>query len=266
MEVTILANQRRPGVGRRPVSENRRAWLPQQARFCPVLEDASRSGYLVYPPLAPDEAFQVRLLPQGIFRLSLLADPGGSAGLRPLFVMDVTPSAGTGGVDAYDLRFTEEGSGLDAASAQEIVDTMVTNVNSPPGGIGLRGAFDFVTPEGWDTLYVGLLNEVQRPTVPTLTARVETDWYAQPTEFRYVLQPGDVLSASGEAPIGQVLFVPRTEVTLRHGEPSDAAAFGERQRAYWTERSAQERATNFGATYSYHYRDIQKARRTEAEG
>jgi hypothetical protein len=263
MEVLILPNQRRPGVGKAPAAENRRTWLPQQARFCPVLEDASRLGYLVYPPLAPTEALQVRLMDNGLLRLTLFADPGGSAGLTTVFVMDIRPSAGSGGVDAYDVRFVEEGAGLEAEQVRALVDTLVTNVNAPPGAIGLRGAFDFVTPPGWDTVYTGLLNEVQRPSAPVLTARIETDWYAQATEFRYVLQPGDILSASGQAPIGQVFFVPREVVSLRVGGEADAAAFAERQREYWTERASQERATNFGTTYSYHYRDIQKGRRAE---
>ena len=266
MEVVILPNQRRPDVGRAPASENRRTWLPQQARFCPVLEDANKTGFLVYPPLTPTEAFQVRLMDNGLLRMSLFSDPGGSAKMSPVFVIDVRPSAGTGGVDAYDVRFVEPGAGLDAEGARSLLDALVTNVNAPPGGVGLRGAFDFVTPSGWDSVYLGLLNEVQRPVVPALSARVETDWYPQPTEFRYVLQPGDVLSASGQGPIGQVVFVPREPVTLRAGTDGDAEAFTERQREYWTERASKERSTNFGTTYSYHYRDIQKQERSGERG
>lgn len=263
MEVLILPNQRRPGIGRVPARENRRTWLPQQARFCPVLEDGSRLGYLVYPPMEPHEAYQIRLMEHGLLRFTFFADPGGSAGLQTIFVMDIKPSAGDGGVDAHDVRFIDQGAGLDPDQVRSLVDTFTTNVNAPPGAIGLRGAFDFVTPAGWDTVYTGVLNETQRPTVPVLTARIETDWYPQPTEFRFVLQPGDILSASGQAPIGQVLFVPREPVELREGSAADAVAFTERQREYWTERAAKEQATNFGTTYSYHYRDIQKGHRLE---
>ena len=39
-----------------------------------------------------------------------------------------------------------------------------------------------------------------------LVVRVETDWYAHETEFRYVLQPGEGISGSHSMPIGQVLL------------------------------------------------------------
>ncbi|MBM3140560.1 MAG: hypothetical protein FJZ92_10280 [Chloroflexi bacterium] len=260
MRVTIVPNQRRPGVGKLPVPENRRAWLPQQARFCPVLEDASRSGFLVYPPLATNESFQVRLLEHHVFRLSFfIEDESGTS--RRVAVIDYQPAAGTGGVDAQDVRFVEPAAPIDENDALALFDALTTNVNSPPGGIGIRGAYDFVTPEGWDTIYLGVLNEQQRPHVPTLTARVETDWYAQNTEFRYVLAPGDVLSAAGSAPVGQVLFVPREEMELHAASEEEVARFQEAGRRYWAERATKQRVTNFGALYTYHYRELQKARR-----
>jgi hypothetical protein len=261
MQIRILPNQRRPGVGRRPVPENRRAWLPQQARFCPVLEDASRLGFLVYPPLEDREVFQVRRLREETLRFTfaISAEDGTT---RPQWVLDVTSSAGGGGLDAHDLRFVEEGSGLGEPQVRALLDVFAVNLNAPPGGVGLRGAFDFVTPRDWDTVYGGVLNEVQAPHVPVLTARVETDWYPQPTEFRYVLAPGQTLSISGSTPVGQVMFVPRESVELLDGDDADRASFDERQRSYWTERAAEERVTNFGTVYSYHYRNEQKARRS----
>lgn len=260
MQVKVVPNQRRSGVGKRPARENRRAWLPQQARFCPVLEDASKSGFLVYPPLHPQESFQVRLTEQNALRLTFYV--GDASGMRaPAFAVDMTPSSGTGGIDQTEIVFLEERAGIDAAMVQQLVDALVTNVNGPPGGIGLRGAFDFLTPEGWDTVYTAVLNEPQQPTVPVLTARIETDWYSQPTEFRYLLQRGDVVSASGGAPIGQVLFVPRDEVFLADATAEEQVRYASAQQEYWSERHAKERMTNFGATYSYHYRDMQKAHR-----
>ena len=41
--------------------------------------------------------------------------------------------------------------------------------------------------------------------------------------------------------------------------------FANTQRAYWEERATKEHTTNFGATYSYHYRDMQKAHRSEGD-
>lgn len=261
MDVIILPNQRRPGVGRPPAAENRRAALPQQARFCPVVEDASRSGYLVYPPLMPEETLQVRYLEPGKMRVAVHRTPSGTSAPQPVWVIDITFSGGTGGVDAHDVVYLDESVGLEVSDVHAFMDALVTNVNAPAGGIGLRGAFDFVTPEGWDTVYSGIFNKTERPHFPVLTARIETDWYPQPTEFRYVLQPGDVLSANGQSPIGQVIFVPREAARLREGSEAERQSFLDRQQAYWQERSEKERATNFGTLYSYHYRDMQKARR-----
>ncbi len=264
MRVTILDSQRRPGIGKVPAPENRRAWLPQQARFCPVLEDASRSGFLVYPPLDARESLQIRYLEQTVYRLTFFVQDAGGMSHRA-FVADIQPSAGSGGVEAQDVRYIDPATKLDDAAVLALVDALTTNVHTPPGGVGLRGAHDFVTPEGWDTVYMGVLNEQQRPHVPSLTVRVETDWYAQNTEFRYVLQPGDVLSATGAAPIGQVLFVPREDVELAPGGAADVERFRESQRTYWEARSEKERVTNFGALYTYHYRDLQKERRGAGE-
>ena len=262
MRATILPNQRRSGIGKLPAHESRRAWLPQQARFCPVLEDASKSGFLVYPPLHPHESYQVRLTEKNAFLLTFyVAGPGG---LRaPAFAVEINASAGTGGIDQPEIVFIEESAPLTEELVMEMVDALVTNVNGPPGGIGLRGAHDFVTAEGWDTVYLGVLNEPQQPTVPVLAARVETDWYPQPTEFRYVLQRGDMVSVSGDAPIGQVLFVPRESVELVAGDDADRARFDEAQEEYWEQRRLKDRTTNFGTTYSHHYRDVQRANRRE---
>lgn len=259
MDVTILPNQRRPGIGRRPARENRRAWLPQQARFCPVLEDGSRLGYLVYPPLEDPEVLQVRRVRDEMLRFSF-AVTAADGTTRPLWVIDMTASAGGGGLDAHDLRFVDDELGLNEEQVLGQLDALTVNLNAPPGAVGVRGAFDFVTPEGWDTIYLGVLNELQPPHVPVLTARIETDWYAQPTEFRYVLGTGQTVSVAGSAPIGQVFFVPRETTELRDGTEADAARFETTQREYWTERAEKERPTNFGTIHSYHYRDIQRER------
>jgi len=261
IDVLEVPNQRRPGVGRRPVAENRRAWLPQQARFCPVLEDGSRLGFLTYAPLEDHEVLQVRRPRDELLRFSFaVTEAGGTT--RPLWVIDLTSSAGGGGLDSHDVRFVDEGLAL---SEQEVIgqlDALTVNLNAPPGAVGIRGAFDFVTPEGWDTVYLGVLNEVQPPRMPVLTARIETDWYAQQTEFRYLLGTGQTLSVSGSAPIGQVFFVPREVVELRAADADAVARFQEAGQRYWSERATKERTTNFGTLHSYHYRDEQRARGT----
>src|SRR5262249_21977138 len=89
------------------------------------------------------------------------------------------------------------------------------DLGTPPGAVTLRGAWNFRTPPGWDSVYTPIFNKLERPIAPMLSIRVETDWYVHETEFRYVLQPGESITASHSLPIGQVFFVPREEITLR---------------------------------------------------
>src|SRR5207249_8921217 len=87
------------------------------------------------------------------------------------------------------------------------------DMGTPPGALSLRGATNFQTPPGWDTVYTPIFNMIDRPVAPMLVVRVETDWYAHETEFRYVLQAGEGVSGSHTMPIGQVVFVPREDVS-----------------------------------------------------
>lgn len=81
-------------------------------------------------------------------------------------------------------------------------------------------------------VYLGVLNEPARPYIPVLSARIETDWYPQNTEFRYSMQPGDVLVASGGALVGQVRFAPRETVSLAPAAEEDVRAFVARQEQF----------------------------------
>ena len=89
------------------------------------------------------------------------------------------------------------------------------DLGTPAGAVTLRGAWNFRTPPGWDTIYTPVFNQIERPAAPMLVVRVETDWYAHDSDFRYVLQPGETISGSHSLPVGQVLFVPREPMNLR---------------------------------------------------
>src|SRR5204862_5910637 len=101
------------------------------------------------------------------------------------------------------------------------------DMGTPPGAIALRGATNFQTPAGWDTVYTPIFNMIERPIAPMLVVRVETDWYAHETEFRYVLQAGEGITLEPTIPIGQVCFVPREEVYLLDGNADHARAIKE---------------------------------------
>jgi hypothetical protein len=80
---------------------------------------------------------------------------------------------------------------------------VANDLGTPAGAVTLRGAWNFQTPPGWDTVYTPIFNMIERPVAPMLVIRVETDWFVHDTEFRYVLQPGEAISASYNMPIGQ---------------------------------------------------------------
>jgi hypothetical protein len=94
---------------------------------------------------------------------------------------------------------------------------------------------------------------IQRPVAPMLIVRVETDWYAHDTEFRYVLHPGEGISGSQSLPIGQVLFTPREEFALRDCGEEELAAIRQSREVFSREKAALMRNTAFGLPYSPHY-------------
>jgi len=96
-------------------------------------------------------------------------------------------------------------------------------------------------------------NMIERPTAPALIVRVETDWYAHETEFRYVVQPGEGISATHSMPIGQVFFVPREEITLRDCTAEEVQALNESAEKFSRDKAAATMTTSYGLSYSPHY-------------
>jgi hypothetical protein len=124
---------------------------------------------------------------------------------------------------------------------------------TPPGAIALRGATNFRTPQGWDTVYTPIFNMIDRPVAPMLVVRVETDWYAHETEFRYVLQPGEGISAAHNMPIGQVVFVPREEITMRDCTNEELEEIRRSKEEFLREKETEQIMTPHGLNYSPHY-------------
>jgi hypothetical protein len=127
------------------------------------------------------------------------------------------------------------------------------DLGTPPGALSLRGATNFQTPAGWDTVYTAIFNMIERPVAPMLVVRVETDWYAHETEFRYVLQPGEGISGTHTMPIGQVFFVPREDITLRDCTEEELAAIRRSKEEFSREKAALKLTTPYGLQYSPHY-------------
>ena len=215
MEVRTFPNSRRPGTGLPPKRESSRPLLPQHARHCPVLEAGSALGFMVYAPLEPKESLFVEFEGDGRYRFVyyLLTSDGKRT---PIF--QVTMSLSVGGIGMMKEEVTFVGAPMlsrEAALAVTRAFLVPEDMGTPAGAVALRGATNFQTPSGWDTVYTPILNMIERPVAPMLAIRVETDWYAHETEFRYVLQAGEGITVEHSIPIGQVFFVPREPITMR---------------------------------------------------
>ena len=253
MEVRIFSNLRRPGVGLPPRRESSRPLLPQHARHCPVLEAGSTLGFMVYAPLEPKESVYVEHEGDGRYKFVyyLKTQEG-----RPTPIFQVTMSLSIGGVGMMKEEVAFVGAPMlsrEAALAVMRAFLVPEDMGTPAGAIALRAATNFQTPAGWDTVYSSILNMIERPVAPMLAVRVETDWYAHETEFRYVVQPGEGISATHSMPIGQAFFVPREEITLRDCTAEEVQALTESAETFSRDKAAATMTTSYGLSYSPHY-------------
>jgi hypothetical protein len=253
MEVRLLPNSRRPGAGLKPRREGTRPLLPQHARHCPVLEAGSALGFMVYPPLEPKESLYVEYEGDGRYKfVYYLQTQDGER--TPIF--QVTMSLSVGGVGMVKEEVTFVGAPVlsrEAALAVARAFLVPEDMGTPSGAIALRGATNFQTPSGWDTVYTPIFNMIERPVAPMLVVRVETDWYAHETEFRYVLQAGEGITVEHSIPIGQVFFLPREEITMRACTSEELKAFEESRQEFNHHKASAVQKTSYGLAYSPHY-------------
>jgi hypothetical protein len=243
----------------RPRRENKRPLLPQHARHCPVLEAGNALGFLVYPPLEPNESYYVDYQGDGRYRFVYYLTISGK--LEPIFGVEVILPVGGAGLFREEVTFLTPAPLISREVALSKARTLIVpdDMGTPAGGLSLRGAWNFQTPPGWDTVYTPIFNVIERPIPPMLVIRVETDWYAHETEFRYVLQAGEGISAEPNIPIGQVVFVPREEITLRDCSDAEVEAIRQFQAEFAREKSATKITTSYGLAYSPHYLRVSRS-------
>jgi hypothetical protein len=221
-----------------------------------VLNAGNALGFLIYPALRDGEAFQIRYLPDNRYLFSFIVRNDAHKAVR-VFTLRYTPSGGGGaGQWTEELIYQDPAIAMADSEIFGLRDALfdAPNLGSAiPGSVGLRGATNFVTPEGWDTVYTAILNNPVPPTIPVLTVRVETDWFAFDTEFRYVLQAGDSLWAGSGDPIGQVFFLPRGSATLRVGSDEDMQSFEQRFESFQANKRSDKVETPTGFRYSPAY-------------
>ena len=140
MEVRLLPNSRRPGVGLKPRREPTRPLLPQHARHCPVLEAGSALGFMVYAPLEPKESLFIEYEGEGRYRfVYYLQTQDGTR--TPIFQVMMSLSVGGVGMVKEEVTFVGVPVlSVDAALAVMRVFLVPEDMGTPPGAIALRGA------------------------------------------------------------------------------------------------------------------------------
>jgi hypothetical protein len=262
-EVLVLPNRYRPGIGLAPARVAQRPWLPQHARHCPVLEAGSALGFLVYPPLEKIESFYITYQGDGKYQLTYFLNASESQS-EAIFSVALHLPMGSIGILKEQITFMNKQHPVSPETAMALTRTFIVpeDLGTPPGGISLRGATNFQTPPGWDTVYTPVFNMIERPLPPMLIIRVETDWFAHETEFRYVLQPGEGINCAHHLPIGQVCFVPREEITLRDCSKEELEAIEQSKKEFFKEKAATKQTTGYGLQYSPHYLRQSRSQKT----
>jgi hypothetical protein len=208
----------------------------------------------VHPPLAEKESFQVGYLGEGRYQFVYSVNTKATK-WDPVFTVTYLMPMGGIGASKREIKMHIQ----DTPQTREIAHLMPEmfmaedDLGTPAGAVTLRGAWNFQTPPGWDTIYTPVFNMIERPVPPMMVIRVETDWYVHDSEFRYVLQRGETISASHNIPIGQVMFVPREEITFRDGTAEEIAARHQSSLAFYDEKSKMKVKTPYGLEYSPHY-------------
>ncbi len=233
--------------------------MPQHARLCPVLEAGSSLGALVYPALAENEQFHIGYEGEGLYQFGYSVNATGKQ-WDQIFFVNYQLSVGTIGMrkEEVQLMVPETPGFKDSARAIARMFVSVDDLGTPEGAVTLRGAYNFQTEAGWDTVYSGVLNNPARPVAPVLVTRVETDWYVHDSEFRYILTPGEIITVSHNLPVGQVFFVPREEITYRDGSEQEITERQNTSKLFFDEKTSNKKKTPYGMEYSPLYQ--QKSR------
>ena len=252
-------------MGLAPRREATRPLLPQHARHCPVLEAGSALGFMVYAPLEPKESLYIEHEGEGRYRFVYYLQTQDG---KPTPIFQVMMSLSVSGVGMVREEVTFVGApalSREAALAVARVFLVPEDMGTPAGAIALRGATNFQTPSGWDTVYTPIFNMIERPVAPMLVVRVETDWYAHETEFRYVLQAGEGITVEHSLPIGQVFFQSREEITLRSCTNEEVEAFEASRQEFNRRKAAAVQKTSYGLAYSPHYLRESRAQKSQGD-
>ena len=134
-----------------------------------MLEAGSALGFMVYASLEPKESLYVEFEGEGRYKfVYYLQTQGGKR--TPIFQVTMSLSGGRHrhGQGGGDVRRCADAVARSRARRDARVFFVPEDMGTPPGAIALRGATNFQTPSGWDTVYTPIFNMIERPVAPML--------------------------------------------------------------------------------------------------
>ncbi|MBI4202742.1 MAG: hypothetical protein HY532_06510 [Chloroflexi bacterium] len=194
--------------GKRPEKIQTRPRLPQAALHCPPLAEGNQLGWLVYPNTR--SSWEVERQPDVI---RITHQPGDGSDFPYPFV--VTAFEDGSRMAEVLAPSTARLSPQDYDRAPNAADKVFHDLHNPAGAVTLAGNCWFQTPDGWDSVWMGVTNMFDPPMPQAYTVRVQTDWFAgsRAVEVRYQLRMGERLKVNPDTPIGMVVFLPRQDLT-----------------------------------------------------
>ena len=208
----------------------------------------------MFPALEPHESYYIEFQGEGQYLFTYFQS-NAAGKWDPLFSVLIVLPVGGIGMTREEVKFAVKNPPVSVEDAKLVMRAFLVpeDLGTPAGAISLRGATNFQTSPGWDTVYTPIFNMIERPVAPALVVRVETDWFAHESEFRYVLQPGEGFPGAHTMPIGQVFFVPREEISLRDCTSEELEAIRLSKVEFAQQKAAQKITTPYGLQYSPHY-------------
>ena len=229
----------------------------------PRVGSRQRAGIMCFASLESHESYYIEYKGEGTYLFSYFqnSSPGK---WQPIYSIAVILPVGGVGMLREEVQFSVKNPPFSAEDAKGLMRAFMVpeDLGTPAGAVSLKGATNFKTPEGWDTVYTPVFNVIERPLAAALIVRVETDWYPHETEFRYVLQPGEGIPGGQTMPIGQVFFVPREEVTMIPCNTDELEQIHEARVKFFLEKAAHKISTPYGLQYSPHYLQQSRLRKT----
>ena len=144
-----------------------------------MLEAGSTLGFMVFPALEPHESYYIEFQGEGQYLFTYFQS-NALGKWDPLFSVLVVLPLGGIGMTREEVKFAVNSAPISVEDAKLVMRAFLVpeDLGTPAGGISLRGATNFRTPPGWDTVYTPIFNMIERPVAPALVVRVETDWFA----------------------------------------------------------------------------------------